>query len=70
MSHLYTSLAFALKNNAELLKMSSSGFRSLVQQIKTKQFTGNQLDHQQHLNYTMKMASKMVNKYEHLYLVN
>jgi hypothetical protein len=30
MSHLYTSLAFALKSNAELLKKSSSGFREYL----------------------------------------
>jgi len=30
MSHLYTSLAFALKSNTELLEKSSSGFRDLV----------------------------------------
>jgi hypothetical protein len=53
MSHLYTSLAFSLKNNVELLKKSSSGFRSLVKQIKTKNFTGKQSDHQRHLKYAM-----------------
>ncbi len=36
MTHLYTSLAFALKNNTELLEKSSSGFRTLVHQIETK----------------------------------
>ncbi len=35
MSHLYTSLAFALKSNAELLKKSSSGFQKFVKQITT-----------------------------------
>jgi hypothetical protein len=70
MSHLYTSLAFSLKNNTELLEKSSSGFRSLVKQIKTKNFTGKQLDHQKHLNYAMKMAAKMINKHGNLYLMN
>jgi len=45
MSHLYTSLAFALKSNAELLSRSSIGFREVVNQIKTKNFSGNQSDH-------------------------
>ena len=40
MSHLYTSLVFALKSNTELLKESSSGFRDLVNPITTKNFSG------------------------------
>jgi hypothetical protein len=46
MSHLYTSLAFALKSNAKLLKKSSSGFRGFIKQIATKNFSGKQSDHQ------------------------
>ncbi len=70
MSHLYTSLAFSLKNNAELLEKSSSGFRSLFKQIKTNNFTGKQSDHQRHLKYALKMVAKMINKHGNLYLVN
>jgi hypothetical protein len=61
MSHLYTSLAYALKNNIELLKIGSSGFR---------EFCGKQSDHQFHINFAMKKAAKMVSKHGHLYLVN
>ncbi len=46
MSHLYTSLVFALKSNTELLERSSSGFRDLVKQISTKTFSGKISDHQ------------------------
>ena len=46
MSHLYTSLAFALKSNAKLLEKSSSGFRDLVKQITTTSFSGKISDHQ------------------------
>jgi hypothetical protein len=70
MSHLYSSLAFALKNNTELLKKSSSGFRTLVHQIETNFFARKQSEHQRHINYAMKMASKMVNKHGQKYLVN
>jgi hypothetical protein len=70
MSHLYTSLAFALKSNTELLEKSSSGFRDLVKQITTKTFLGKQSNHQRHINYAMKQAAKMVNKHGHQYLVN
>ena len=70
MSHLYTSLAFALKSNTELLNRSSLGFRELVNQIKTKNFSGNQSDHQRHIKFAMKEASRMINKHKHKYLVN
>jgi hypothetical protein len=36
MSHLYTSLAFSLKNNDTFLRESSSEFRSLINQIRKK----------------------------------
>jgi hypothetical protein len=70
MSHLYTSLAFALKSNAKLCENSSSGFRKYVNQITTKTFLVKQSDHQRHVNYTMKQAAKMINKHNHQYLVN
>ncbi len=70
MSHLYTSLAFALKSNTELLEKSSSGFKGLVKQITNKTFSGKTLDHQRHLNYAIKQTAKMVDKYKQQYLVN
>ncbi len=70
MSHFYTSLAFALKSNTELLEKSSSGFRKFIDQITTKNFSGKQLDNQQHVNFAMKKAAKMINKHGHQYLVN
>ena len=70
MSHLYTSLAFALKSNTELLEKSSSGFRKFIDQIATKNFSGKQLDNQRHVNFAMKKVTKMINKHGHQYLVN
>ena len=70
MSHLYTSLAFALKSNAELLKKSSSGFRKFINQIVTKNFSGKQSDNQWHVNFVLKKAAKMINKHGHLYIGN
>ena len=70
MSHLYTSLAFALKTNTELLQESSSGFRELVNQITTKNFSGEQSDHQHHIKFAMKKAAKMITRHNHNYLVN
>jgi hypothetical protein len=70
MLHLYMSLAFALKNNAKLLTQESSGFRELIQQVESKTFSGKISDHQQHINYALTKAAKMINKHGHLYLVN
>jgi hypothetical protein len=70
MSHLYTSLAYALKSNTKLSEKSSSGFKDLVKQISTKNCSGKISEHQRHINFAMKKAEKMVNKHNHLYLVN
>ena len=70
MSHLYTSLAFALKNNAKVLEKSLSGFRDLVKQITMKSFSGKISDHQRHIKFAMKKAAKMVNRNHASYLVN
>jgi hypothetical protein len=66
MSHLYTSLAYALKNNTEILKKSSSGFRELCDQILSKNFSGKQSDHHHHINFAIKKAAKMFSKHGHL----
>jgi len=44
MSHIYTSLAFALKQNKELLLTCSPKYREIVESIKRKQFPINQSD--------------------------
>ncbi len=70
MSHLYTSLAYALKNNKKLLKSYLKEFRELINQIEQKHFFGKQTDLQYNENFDMKRATKMVNKFGHKYLVN
>jgi hypothetical protein len=70
MPHLYTSLVFALKSNIKLLEKSPSGFCDLVKQIAAKHFSSRQSEHQRHINFAMKKAAKMVDRYGHLYLVN
>jgi hypothetical protein len=70
MSHLYTSLAYTLKSNTELLEKSSSGFKDLIKQISTKNYSGKISELQRHIKFAMKKAAKMVNKSNHLYLVN
>jgi hypothetical protein len=42
MSHIYTSLAFALQRNSSFLEVSLAKFRALVMQIQKKHFIGSQ----------------------------
>ena len=70
MSHIYTSLAFALQNNKTLLKISSHKFKTLISQIQRKHFVGNQADIAKEINFALKLAAKLVNNNKHLYRVN
>jgi hypothetical protein len=58
MSHLYTSLAYALKSNNEILEKSSSGFRDLIKHVLTKNYSGKISEHQCHINFSMKKVAK------------
>ncbi len=57
MSHIYTSLAFALQSNKALLEVSLHKFKLLVLQIRSKQFSGNQADITKQINYALKTAA-------------
>jgi hypothetical protein len=70
MSHIYTSLAFALQNNKTLLKASSHKFRFLISQIQWKHFVGNQANIAKEISFALKLAAKLVNNSNHLYIVN
>jgi hypothetical protein len=70
MSHIYTSLAFALQNNKDLLKASSDKFKLLIMQIQSKQFSGSQTDIAKQVNYALKTAAKLVNNNKHMYIIN
>jgi hypothetical protein len=63
MSHLYTSLAYSLKNNKQLLEECSSKFKDLVKQIKRKSFICNPSDFQCHINFAMRRAARKVNRH-------
>jgi hypothetical protein len=68
MSHIYTSLAFALQSNKALLEVSLDKFKLLVSQIQSKQFSGNQADIAKQVNYALKTAAKLVNNSKHMYI--
>ncbi len=70
MSHVYTSLAYALKQNELLLKECSPKFRDIVSRIERKQFSGNQREFAKELKFALQTASKMVNSHSQVYLIN
>ena len=70
MSHLYTSLAFALQSNKAFLEASSPKFKALVNQIQKKQFNGKVSDIAKQMSFAMKTTAKMVNMNKAFYKVN
>ena len=70
MSHIYTSLAFALKQNELLLRSCSPKFRDIVKKIDAKQFAGSQREMARELKFALKMAAKMVNNHYQVYIIN
>jgi hypothetical protein len=70
MSHIYTSLAFALKQNKLLLLECSPKFRDIITRIERKQFSGNQYEIAKELNFALKTAAKLVNGHKQIYVIN
>jgi len=70
MSHIYTSLAYALKQNELLLKECSPKFRGIVSRIERKQFSGNQREFAKELNFALKTSLKMINSHSQVNLIN
>ena len=70
MSHLYTSLASALKSNKEFLEKSSPSFKELCGKINKKQFNTCHSNLQREVCYAMKQAAKMINNHKVVYHIN
>ena len=70
MSHIYTSLAFLLKQNKELLLTCSPKFREIVGNIECKHFFGNHSEIAKELNFALKIAARMVNHHKQVYIIN
>ena len=70
MTHLYFSLAFALKQNGALLMISSPEFKKLSDQLATKQFRGKPSDIAKHVCFAMKKAAQMKNRAKYSYKIN
>lgn len=69
-SHLYVSLAFALKSNEALLDKLDEPFHKLLHQIKTKNFYGSARDVAKQVNHAMKLASRQVAMARFRYPIN
>ncbi len=70
MSHIYTSLAFALKQNKELLTNCSPKFQDLLATIEKKHFNGRQSNIAKELNFALKTTAKIVNGHKQVYVIN
>ncbi len=70
MSHVYTSLAYALKQNDLLLLMCLPKFHIIIGRIERKQFSGNQRKFAKELSFALKTESTMANSNSQVYLIN
>jgi hypothetical protein len=59
LSHLYSSIAYALSENKRLLTKSSAEFRNIVLAIQTNAFVTSCKDLAQHTSFAMKRAAKL-----------
>ena len=71
LSHIYTSITYALSMNKRLLSETSEEFKQLAQQIKSKQFGNNkQVEMAKQVNFAMKKAAQMVHRHPFQYQIN
>jgi hypothetical protein len=70
MSHIYTSLALALKQNKELLLVCSPKFCEIVGNIKRGNFFGGHSEIARELNFALKTVATLVNHHKQYYLIN
>ncbi|KAL7525487.1 hypothetical protein ACHAXR_003426, partial [Thalassiosira sp. AJA248-18] len=69
MSHLYTSIAYALKKNKDFLKEHSKEFADLLDKIDRKHFS--QKDHAaKHVNFALKQLARSVHHCKEEYPIN
>jgi hypothetical protein len=70
MSHIYTPLAFSLKQNKELLLTCSPKFCEIVGNIERKHFFGNHSAIAKELNFALKTAARIMNHHKQVYVIN
>jgi hypothetical protein len=70
MSHIYTSLAFSLKQNKELLLTCSPKFCEIVGNIERKHYFGNHSKIAKEIKFALKTAARMVNHHKQVCVIN
>jgi len=70
LSHLYSSIAYALFNNKALLLESSQEFREIIIGLKTGAFITPCVDLARHTNFAMKRAARLVHHASYQYNIN
>jgi hypothetical protein len=70
LSHLYSSIAYALSKNKRLLTKSSAEFRDIFLAIQTNAFVTPCKDLARHTSFTMKRASKLTHHASYQYNIN
>jgi hypothetical protein len=70
MPHIYTSLAFALRQNKELLLVCPPKFCEIVGNIQCGNFFGNHSKTARELNFALKTAARLVNHHKKFYFIN
>ena len=71
MSHMYTSVAFALSQSKDLLLNSSSEYKQLLLNIQTWSFkTAHARDQDKHVRFAMKQAARQVPHSNQVFFIN
>jgi hypothetical protein len=68
--HIYTSLAFALRQNKELLLACSPKFCEIVGNVQCGHFFGSHSKIAKVLNFSLKTVARMVNHHKQVYFIN
>jgi hypothetical protein len=70
LTHLYSSIAYALAENKRLLAESSPEFRAICLSLKTGNFPCTAKDQAKHVNHAMKKAARLVHHAKFEYNIN
>jgi hypothetical protein len=70
LSHLYSSIAYALSKNKRLLTESSAEFQDIVLAIQTNAFVAPCKDLARHTSFAMKCAAKLAHHASYQYNIN
>jgi hypothetical protein len=70
LSHLYSSIAYAISKNKRLLTKSSAEFQDIVLSIQTNAFVTPCKDFARHTSFAMKLAAELTHHASYQYNIN